>query len=69
MWEQYSHEEVINLLHRFHGEDVPIAAICGATLEVSRAGLTHNTRHTSNSKEYLKGWFPFIETRNSTWMS
>ncbi len=58
MWEQHSHEKLIDLLHRFHGENVPIAAICGATLEVARAGLTHDVRHTSNSKEYLKAMIP-----------
>jgi putative intracellular protease/amidase len=54
MWERESHENLKALLQRFHAEDVPIAAICGATLEIVRAGLTKNIRHTSNSKDYLK---------------
>jgi putative intracellular protease/amidase len=54
MWEQESHENLKALLHRFHAEDVPIGAICGATLEIARAGLTRDVRHTSNSKDYLK---------------
>jgi putative intracellular protease/amidase len=37
---------------------VAIAAICGATLEVARAGLTHGIRHTSNSKGYMKAMIP-----------
>ena len=54
MWEQESHENLQMLLHQFHAENIPIGAICGATLEIARAGLTRNIRHTSNSKDYLK---------------
>lgn len=58
MWESYSDEGLINLLHGLHAENVPIGAICGATLEIARAGLTRNVRHTSNGKEYLKTMVP-----------
>ena len=58
MWEQESNEQLIDLLHRLHAEDVPIGAICGATLEVARAGLTRNLRHTSNGRDYLKAMVP-----------
>jgi len=54
MWEGESHENLKTLLRRLHAERVPIGAICGATLEIARAGLTRNVRHTSNSKDYLK---------------
>lgn len=54
MWERESHDNLKTLLRRLHAEKVPIGAICGATLEVTRAGLTRNVRHTSNSKDYLK---------------
>jgi putative intracellular protease/amidase len=58
MWEQESHEALINLLGSLRGENVPIAAICGATLEVARAGLTRGRRHTSNSQQYLRAAVP-----------
>ena len=58
MWEQQSDGGLINLLNQLHAENVPIGAICGATLEIARAGLTRNTRHTSNAKEYLKAMVP-----------
>ena len=54
MWERESHENLKTLLRQLHADRVPIGAICGATLEVARAGLTKNIRHTSNSKDYLK---------------
>jgi putative intracellular protease/amidase len=56
MWEGESHENLKTLLRRLHAEGVPIGAICGATLEIARAGLTRGIRHTSNSKDYLKTW-------------
>src|SRR5262249_11678237 len=54
MWERESHENLKTLLRRLYAERVPIGAICGATLEIARAGLTKDIRHTSNSKDYLK---------------
>ena len=32
---------------------IPVAAICGATLALARAGLLDDRRHTSNAPEYL----------------
>jgi putative intracellular protease/amidase len=58
MWQQTSYPNLINLLHRLRDEEKPIAAICAATLEIARAGLTHNTRHTSNGKKYVKAMVP-----------
>jgi putative intracellular protease/amidase len=58
MWEQGSSPEVVRFLHTLKTEQVPIAAICGATLQVARAGLTHGVRHSSNALEYLKTYFP-----------
>jgi putative intracellular protease/amidase len=54
MWEQGSTPEVIRFLQGLKTANVPIAAICGATLEVARAGLTHGVRHSSNVLAYLK---------------
>lgn len=54
MWEEKSNEKLIALLHKLQAASVPIAAICGATLEVARAELTKTLRHTSNSQDYLK---------------
>ena len=58
MWQEKTHPNLIHLLHWLHKENVPIAAICAATLEIARAGLTHKTHHTSNSKKYLKSMVP-----------
>jgi putative intracellular protease/amidase len=58
MWEQGPHDDVIQILHRFHAKNTIIAAICGATLEIARAGLMHGLQHTSNSKGYIKAKVP-----------
>jgi putative intracellular protease/amidase len=58
MWEQQSQPAVESLLRRFHEREVPLAAICGATLEIARAGLTRGIRHTSNALSYLKSMVP-----------
>lgn len=38
--------------------DVPIAAICGATVAVGRMGLLRGRRHTSNALDYLRKYVP-----------
>jgi len=58
MWEKKSDERLKALLRRLHQQGVPIAAICGATLEIARAGLTQGIRHTSNAREYLQAMVP-----------
>jgi putative intracellular protease/amidase len=61
MWEDlpaYPHDELEAVLHDLARADVPIAAICGATLAVARAGLLDDRRHTSNSEDYLRDMVP-----------
>ena len=57
-WEAGTPDGVDALLHSFRAAGVPIAAICGATFAVARAGLTRGRRHTSNDKEYLEAVVP-----------
>jgi putative intracellular protease/amidase len=53
-WEQGPSPEIIQFLHKLQVEKVLVAAICGATLEVARAGLMKGVKHSSNALEYLK---------------
>jgi putative intracellular protease/amidase len=53
-WEEGPDQKVDEFLRRLHSEKVLIAAICGGTLEIARAGLTRGVRHTSNAKSYVK---------------
>jgi putative intracellular protease/amidase len=54
MWQDKSDVGIAPLLRRLHEANVWIGAICAATLEMARAGLTRGIRHTSNSKSYLE---------------
>lgn len=58
MWEQTSSAPLIELLHHLHATNVTIGAICGATLEIVRSGLTRTIRHTSNDQAWLKSVIP-----------
>ena len=58
MWEKGANANLEALLRQLHAANVPLAAICGATLAVARAGLTRNRRHTSNGKRYIKAMIP-----------
>jgi len=57
--------EVEQLLNRLDGQQVPIAAICWATVAISRLGLLRGRRHTSNGLEYLRAHVPdYVEGAN-----
>lgn len=46
--------ELVILLERLSEQQVPIAAICGATVGISKMGLLRGRRHTSNGLHYLQ---------------
>lgn len=52
-WESSGNADAIQLARAFFVEAVPIAAICGATLALARAGMLDDFHHTSNSRGYL----------------
>jgi putative intracellular protease/amidase len=54
-WDQGKNVEAVEKAKAFLDAGIPVAAICGATGALARAGLLDNRRHTSNAREYLKG--------------
>ena len=52
-WESFSNLEAIDVARAFFIESIPIAAICGATFALARAGMLDDFHHTSNSRDYL----------------
>ncbi|MGC5023641.1 DJ-1/PfpI family protein [Tsukamurella sp. DT100] len=48
------HERVLETVTGLLARDVPVAAICGATFLLARAGLLDDRRHTSNDPGYLQ---------------
>lgn len=61
-WEDAPPEpELVALLGRLDTAGVPLAAICGATVAIARAGLLRGRRHTSNGRAYLEQHVPGYE--------
>jgi putative intracellular protease/amidase len=61
-WEKTPMEpELVAVLGRLDAAGVPLAAICGATVAVARAGLLRGRRHTSNGRAYLEQQVPGYE--------
>ncbi|WP_022891382.1 DJ-1/PfpI family protein [Agromyces subbeticus] len=48
------HEQVLALATRLVAAGTPVAAICGGTLGLARAGLLDERAHTSNAPEFLE---------------
>ena len=65
-WENTPVEpEIERLLNRLDARQVPIAAICAATVAISRIGLLRGRRHTSNGLDYLRSHVPgYAEAAN-----
>jgi putative intracellular protease/amidase len=56
VWETdgaYPREALEQLVTALLAAKAPVAAICGATLALARAGLLNDRRHTSNAPSYL----------------
>jgi putative intracellular protease/amidase len=53
MWDAGSGEAFAATAKRFLDDGVPVAAICGATAGLARAGLLDDRKHTSAAPEYL----------------
>jgi putative intracellular protease/amidase len=58
-WESAELEpELAGLLRELDSAGIPLAAICGATVAIARAGLLRGRRHTSNGRSYLRDQVP-----------
>lgn len=52
-WDKKKNKEAAALAAEFLAKGVPVAAICGATAGLARAGLLDEIDHTSNSRDYI----------------
>lgn len=52
-WDEGENAEAADLAAQFLSKKIPVAAICGATFGLAKAGLLDKAKHTSNSFDYL----------------
>lgn len=53
-WAEGKHAAAVAKAQAFLTADVPVAAICGATIGLACAGLLNERRHTSNVPQYVQ---------------
>jgi putative intracellular protease/amidase len=53
VWDAGRGQAFVDAAQRFLAAGVPVAAICGATAGLARAGVLDNRKHTSASADYL----------------
>lgn len=53
-WAGSRHALVLELAQEFLDANIPVAAICGATEAMARAGMLNDKEHTSNGPGFLK---------------
>jgi putative intracellular protease/amidase len=54
VWAEGKHAAALEKAKAFLAQDVPVAAICGATIGLALAGMLNERRHTSNVPQYLE---------------
>lgn len=53
-WDEGKNSEILEVAKRFLEVGIPVAAICGSTAGLARAGILDDKCHTSNALEYLQ---------------
>lgn len=53
-WGQGQHTEILEKARQFLAADIPVAAICGATVGLAFAGILDERQHTGNVIDELK---------------
>ncbi|MEZ5335949.1 MAG: type 1 glutamine amidotransferase family protein [Methanolobus sp.] len=57
-WLEDMHNPLMDKVKEFLDAGIPVAAICGATMGLAKAGFLDNRAHTSNDLGYLKAVCP-----------
>ncbi|MFB2896250.1 type 1 glutamine amidotransferase family protein [Aerosakkonemataceae cyanobacterium BLCC-F50] len=53
-WDAGENSKILESAKALLAANIPVAAICGATAGLARAGILDDIPHTSNAKEYLQ---------------
>lgn len=57
-WTHEEHNSLIEMVENLIDKGVIVAAICGATIALAKAGILNNRKHTSNGKGFLETFCP-----------
>ena len=63
-WTDQIHDKILSIAERCLNNNVIVAAICGATFGLARAGLLDKRYHTSSNLEFLKMVCPNYQGEN-----
>jgi len=53
-WQEAAHNEIASFVKKVLGFQIPVAAICGATIFLGRHGLLDNVKHTGDELELFQ---------------
>lgn len=53
-WKENSYDEIADFVRKVSGLNIPVAAICGATIFLGRHGLLNGVRHTGDDLELFQ---------------
>jgi len=53
-WGEYRYDEIADFIRKIRGFDIPVAAICGATIFLGKHGFLDNVKHTGDEPEYFQ---------------
>jgi len=53
-WRNNRYDEIADFVRKVHKNDIPVAAICGATVFLAKHGFLNNVKHTSNGLDFFK---------------
>lgn len=68
-WQDNRYEEIAHFIKQVHDQNIPIAAICGATVFLGSHGLLNQVKHTGDSFDFFeaqdeyKGSSNFLESQ------
>ena len=53
-WGENRYDEIADFVKKANNKDIPIAAICGATIFLAKHGFLNNIKHTGDELEYFE---------------
>jgi len=52
-WGEHRYDEIADFVRKVRVRNIPVAAICGATIFLAKHGFLNNVKHTGDEREYF----------------